>query len=601
VPLPLIAVLLLAAAVRVWFWGEARELQFFQQNTGDSATYVALAQQIHDEGWRAPLGEPFRQAPLYPFFLAALNALGWGTAGARTVQFALGTLNAALFWTLGRRLAGRAGAVVASLGALTGPIVFFEAELLSISLALSCLLLGLVARGTRAGGLPAGLLFGLAALAQPNLLAVGLVVGVFALRSAPGRLQALAFLLGLALLPAATLARNVAESGQPVLISSNGGLNFFIGNHAEASGMFSFPPDLGLRNRSDGFFDSARDLAEADAGRPLSDLEVDGFWWRRGLGFWLDQPVAALALTARKALLVLNDYEIPNHYDYETFRSRVPALAVLPTLGWVLPLGALGLLLAVRRGDGGLAVYAVAVVVSVVPFFVTARYRLPLYLALWPAAGLAVAQLPSLWRDPRARAASALIVAAGALVCWWPLNDREASRAHMANAEGVFLFAEGRLDEARFAFLEAVRADPVHAEALGNLGRVAALAGDVAGARDYYTRSIAANPLEAGSYLQLEALERGVGDSVAALATLDRLERAREGRVRDVAAQIAYRRAYHLHALGQTERAIVLLEASLERAPGRRASWETLAQLYREQGRAEDAVRAARRAAALPP
>ena len=59
----------------------------------------------------------------------------------------------------------------------------------------------------------------------------------------------------------------------------------------------------------------------------------------------------------------------------------------------------------------------------------------------------------------------------------------------------------------------------------------------------------------------------------------------------DVAAQIAYRRAFHWHALGQPDRAIALLEASLEHEPGRRASWETLARLYQERGRGEDAAR----------
>ena len=73
--------------------------------------------------------------------LAAFDAVGLGPSGARLAQFALGTLNTILFWKLGDRLAGRTGALVASFGALSGPFVFFEAELLSISLALSLLLL----------------------------------------------------------------------------------------------------------------------------------------------------------------------------------------------------------------------------------------------------------------------------------------------------------------------------------------------------------------------------------------------------------------------------------------------------------------------------
>lgn len=59
-PLPLLALLALAAAVRVVFWIQASDLPFFEHPTGDSATYLALADQIREEGLLAPLGEPRR-------------------------------------------------------------------------------------------------------------------------------------------------------------------------------------------------------------------------------------------------------------------------------------------------------------------------------------------------------------------------------------------------------------------------------------------------------------------------------------------------------------------------------------------------------------
>lgn len=601
-PWPLVALLALAAAVRLVFWVQARDLPFFHHPTGDSATYLALAHAILADGLLAPVGEPYRQGPLYPFFLASMQAAGWGLEGARFFQFLLGTANVALLWTLGRRLAGRTGAVVASLGALSGPLVFFEGEFLSISLAVFCLLLGLVAIGTRARGIPAGLLFGLAALAQPNLLIVGFGVGLLSLRNeaVAGRTlrKAFLFFVGLTMLPAVTLTRNLVEAGEPVLISSNGGINFFIGNNPEATGAFYFPEGLGLLNRTEGLFHSARDLAEQSAGRPLTDLEVDGFWWRRGLDFWVEQPLAALELTVRKILLTLNDYELPNHHDFETFKSRVPVLAILPTLGWVLPLAALGLLLDARRKRSEISGYFAVVVLSVALFFVTARYRLPLYLAVWPAAGLAIAELPSLARTRASLAGSALLVCAVAALCFWPLSDRTAPDSYMANLEGLILFENDRPDEARAAFEEALRLDPEHAEALNNLGKLAALRGNLATAHDYFGRAIAANPLPAASYFQLEELYRNAGDSRAALEILTRLETAREGRVGDIAGRLAYRRAFHVAALGDPDRAIALLEESVRREPDRSVSWRTLASLYRSQGREAEARHAEQRATA---
>ena len=179
-----------------------------------------------------------------------------------------------------------------------------------------------------------------------------------------------------------------------------------------------------------------------------------------------------------------------------------------------------------------------------------------------------------------------------------PLSDRTAPDSYMANLEGMILFENDQLDEARAAFEEALRIDPVHAEALNNLGRLAALRGNLATAHDLYARAIAANPLQAASYFQLEEFYREAGDSRAALEVLARLETAREGRVGDIAGRLAYRRAFHASALGDPDRAISLLEESVRREPDRLVSWRTLAILYRSQGREAEAQNAEQRATA---
>ena len=604
-PWPLFAILALAVVVRVVFWLQAQTLPFFMQPTGDSATHLNMAREILDTGLLAPLGRPYQQAPLYPFFLALVEWSGWGVNVVRMIQFLIGTLTVPLLWTLGHRIAGRTGAVIASLMMVSGPIVFFEGELLSISLTLSCLALGLVALGTRARGLPAGLCFGLAAIAQPNLLIVGVGIGglllIRELQEPTTARKAWLFALGLALLPGFTCARNLVQSGEPVLISSNGGINFFIGNNADATGTFHFPAGSGLINRGEGLFDSARDRAEQLAGRPLTELAVDRYWWGQGLAFWFEAPAEALSLTLYKVVLTLNDYEIPNHHDYETFRSRVSILRVLPTLGWVLPLGILGLALNARRGGFITTGYVTLAVASVAIFFVTARYRLPLYLAIWPAAGLAVAELPALVRNRAQLAGAVLVLSAGTLLAFWPLHDRGDATAYMANLEGRILFERGDPEGARGAFERALALEPEQPEALHNLGRLAVDRGDRAIAHGYFRRAISSDPLQAASYFALEALYRDTGASRPALEVLDRLEIAREGRVGDIASRLAYRRAFHLFTLGEPERAIALLETSSTRDPRHAATWQTLSSLYRAAGRLEEAQRAEERAAALTP
>ena len=141
----LLGLVVLAAVVRILFWGEARELSLFQQPSGDAATYVYLAAEIESEGLGAPTGEPYRYAPIYPFFLWSIARLGWGITGVRAIQFLLGVIGVVLLWTLGKRVGGRTAAIVAGAGAaIYGPLVFFESELLSISLAVFFLEVALV-------------------------------------------------------------------------------------------------------------------------------------------------------------------------------------------------------------------------------------------------------------------------------------------------------------------------------------------------------------------------------------------------------------------------------------------------------------------------
>ncbi len=603
----LLLVILAAILVRGLYWSEVRHLSLFQEPTGDAATYAAQAARIRAEGLLAPAGEPYAQGPLYPFFLALFQSLGLGWGAVRAVQFLLGAAVAGCLWAVGRRLGGTRGGWVAGLGAaLYGPFVFFEGELLSISLAVFLVSAALVLWGRRRGALAAGLALGLAALAQPNLFLGGLILaGTAVLRPRdlgwPGRRAAWILLAGLLVPVALTGVRNLSVSGEPVLISANGGVNFFIGNNAQADGTFHLPPDSGLLNRPEGLFTSAREVAAAARGGPAGVTATDRYWWLRGLDFWIGNPGHALGLFARKVLLALNDFEVPNHYDFGYFRTRAPVLRFLFTLGWLLPLGGVGLLLGWRRGWRAGPVLFGGILLSVALFFVTARYRLPLAVLLWPAAGLAADRLWA-WRRAGARLVPAL-AAAGlyAVLAFVPLVHGGDTRAHMMNLEGTALLKKGDVPGATRAFEEALRARPDQPEALNNLGRIMMVQGKGAEAVGYFRRALAADPTQAETYLNLEEMYRGAGRHREALEILDRLAEARGGKLGDVAGPVAYRRGVNDFALGDTVRAVASLREAVAEDPDLAGAWLTLSVVDRKLGRTESAVQAAERAAALAP
>ena len=231
------------------------------QPTGgmDSGVYARLAADVArgDVLLRGPGPVPYFVSPLYIYFLDAVHALSGGSLlAAKVVQIALGTAAVGLVWGMTRRLFDdRAALVSGILYALTGVVSFHEILILQAALDpfLTALFLYLIAVGLTEGSvsskvwLAAGAAGGLLALNRPNAL---LCVAAVAVALAVGRARpAVALLVGTAAIVALPLARNLIVSGEPVLISSHGGLNFLVGNGPGANGVYraipGITPDIG--------------------------------------------------------------------------------------------------------------------------------------------------------------------------------------------------------------------------------------------------------------------------------------------------------------------------------------------------------------------
>ncbi len=403
----------------------------------------------HDWGMRIASGEwlgaeVFEMSPLYPYLLAVYFLVaGRDLTLLHLLQFLVGTATAVLTCLLGRRLFGRAAGLVSGLAAaLYGPFLFFEAqvmkEFLTPFFSVSMLLLfyrGLDERPRRRVYLLlSGGCIGLAALVRDNvLLLLPLLALYLALRRgalpAGKRLAEIGLLAAgtiLALAPAA--AHNLAVSGEVVLTTSGGGEVFYIGNGPYANGAYVAPPWVRSSPRYE--HEDFRSKARALAGRDLSRSEASRFWWRQGLRSILDDPGRWVRLEIRKALLFINDHELPDNYSYYSFRSFSRLLRVLPTFGLVAALAAAGILASAPRWRELLPLYLAGggYMASVLLFFNFARFRLPFMPVLFLFAGAgAVAlgrALASLrggreegahgrrWRTLLVRAGAALLVLA---------------------------------------------------------------------------------------------------------------------------------------------------------------------------------------------
>ncbi len=318
-----------ALAVRLLHLWQMAGTPYFTVLMGDARGYDQWARRLAAGDWIGT--DVFYQAPLYPYFLGVVYAvLGADPGTARLVQAVIGAASAALLAVSAARLFGaRAGLIAGLTLALYAPAIFLDSllqksvlDVFFVSGIVTALAFVLTGDDRRRWWALAGLAAGALALTRENALVLVAVVAAWIGLAAPvgrvGRAQALAlFLAGVVAALAPVAARNFAVSGEVYLTTSQFGPNFYIGNNAEADGSYQ-----SLRfGRGSPEFErvDATELAERSAGRALTPAEVSSYWTGRATAFITEQPRAWLALTVRKAALLVNAREAIDTESQESY------------------------------------------------------------------------------------------------------------------------------------------------------------------------------------------------------------------------------------------------------------------------------------------
>jgi hypothetical protein len=471
---------------------------------------------------------PFFRAPLYPWTLGGLYSLtGPSVAAGAFLSALVAAATVAVLHRAALRVTGgrAAAAACAALWALWGTDVMVSTSLLIAPLYILLLLGAFHAAET--GRRSSWALLGLAAAARPTAL---LALPAMARRARPGVLAAALLAAPISLVWAAN-----ALAGDPLtVLSSQGGVNLYIGNGPEADGITAFAPVPASANREpeDGlpYHDNVQTAARAgylaaggDPDAPPS--RVSSWWAGRTLEAVAEDPVRWLGLEARKLLYLLSPVEVPGNYDPYYLRGLSPVLAALvwppPVSGpmillWLLVPGAVAVTLRGRAPGPALRALAWAglLAAGVMAFFVTARLRLPLvpFLLLWAVA--CVRRAPRL----SARLAPAGL-AAGLLLSAVTAGDARRAGVNMEFYDGLAHWRAGRRGEARALFLEAVEEasgaeyDVNRTEAMYNLGVIAARSGRLEEAASWWRAVLQRQPGHAAAAAGLRALE-GPGGGV---------------------------------------------------------------------------------------
>lgn len=494
----LAGILLLALVLRLLALGSLSNTIYFNTPILDELYYHDWAAKLAAGTWES--STVYRFAPLPAYLMAAVyGAFSPNILYIRFLNIALGVLSCWLIYLLGRDLAGKTAGLLAGLiAAVYQPFLFYSVVPLKASLAVflfaavAWFLLRILEVPPPAGvtdatgpngkgseppdgtpapvrsrqrwtplavplllGLTAGLLLNVQANAVvlvPVILAMLLFVLLRDESSRQRNAAALALCLaGLAIATAPFAARNYRASGEFVLTTAQSGSALYMGNRLENPDPYFRPVPFAFSAPQEQLVQMTVE-ASRRAGRKLTAKEASAFWRDDVLRQAGADPAGMAGKIGRKALVLFNRFEACDHYDIDFMGRHAGFFRIpLPSFWMVMPFAMAGFLTTcfASRRHFALAALAAAYGATLVLFYTSGRFRLPLLVVLIPFAAAGILDIVDLYRArswPRLALRGA-IVAALLVLAFLPLRGTSDRTAYY-NVHAILLDQKGYRREA---------------------------------------------------------------------------------------------------------------------------------------------------------
>ena len=619
----IIGIFILAFAIRFIYLLEMRSSPLFDTPTMDA--------EYHDQ-WALSIlkgedltGGVFFRAPIYPYFLAAVYKLfGHNYFTIRLIQFIIGSLSCILVYLLGRKVFNKRVAIIAGLMAtFYGVLIYYEGELLlpvlEVFLNLLLILTYIKAREKPSNKLwfLCGILLGLSALVRPNILLVGAALFLWIVLKPtsqskiqfPRTLSTMSILnpvylaLGAILLILPVTLRNYIKGHDFVLISSQGGMNFYIGNNPKSDGATAIFP--GGSATWWGSYEDAVQLAERKEGRSLKPSEISSFWYKEGLNFALNQPFQFLKLILKKVALFWNGNELANNRDFYFFARSAPILKLLIwkfiiyfPFGLITPLGLVGIILfhlksslkVVKEKDfvNLLEIFLFVYMFSIILFFVTARYRVPILPILLLFAAFTLERFYFILRQRKILEFGKYFLALVVILILVNIRIPGYSTANPGQAYytlGVVYAKKGNMTMAEEEYRKAVFYNPALGNAYANLASIYGDQGKHDVALEYYQRA-----LENGADSSIVYYNLGVEYYNQDLLDQALKECEISLSLRENDSKVHYLRGEIYLLKGMTEEAIGEYQNTIKYDPQNALAFYRLGTIYQQKGDREKAI-----------
>ena len=501
--LTVILIFALALALRLWHLIEMK-------NHSPSFLIPVLDEQMYFDALKAiTAGDYFVKSiycsrPVYPWLLYPFFLISGGSIFfLKLVNMTAGAASCAVIYLIGKKLFDRKVAVAAGvLSALYLPFIFFSEMLLAetfsilFGFAAVYLIIGIDDKSSYGRPILAGLLFALGVVLRPHFLPL-LFTLPFSLYFSSGirgarRLASfvLAFMLGACMVSIPVAVRNKKAFGDYLIIHPGGGINLYVTNNPEATGMWVTPRPF-HRSQADSpkeIYVTFKNHAEKELGKELTEKEMSVYWRGEAFDFIRKNPVAYLRVLGKKMNLIVTPAivsDINSFYLYRQF-SRVLRLPLITFLS-ILPLGILGLIISIRKIKKMIILHlflTLDLILLLLLFGIT-RYRLTLVPVMMLFSACSLEWIYERIRAKRFLSAAAFFISFAVLLLLFGVNY-----SHYSKIRGVDYF--------NFSYSHLIR-------------------GDFETARKYLEKSITLDETYLSSHVSLAVVLEKMGQNAEAL------------------------------------------------------------------------------------
>jgi len=483
-------------------------------------------------------GGPYFRAPFYPYFLGLIYSIfGTNFTLVYLLQHIIGVLVVPLVFIISRNYFAPVTAIIAALlTAVNGILIYFESQLLLDFLTVIFFLvfihfLTIAQKGGKSRFfLFAGLMAGLFAITRPNILAVIPLVCIWIFMIVPDMKikirNSLLLMIGIIIFVLPVTLRNITVGNDTVLIASQGGINFYIGNNEQADGYTAMLPGFGHTwQYSDADYEAASSLGKKPGA--IKPSEVSSYYYDKAVKYIISSPVHFIKLLIKKLYLFWNRYEISNNNNIY-FLTDYIGMSFYPLFLFAVisPLGLIGSILCFFKGRRFwiFPILIFGYMITVVMFFITARFRLPLVPILSIMTAFTIYEIYQAITNKRYRYSIILLISVfvAGVFTWTNFYGHHDSSTAMANYSlGNMFLKKGDYNSARQQYQTALEQASCVPNAHLNLGVIAFYESDTATARLEFEKEIKSCGPSAKAYNNLSMLARLKGDYNRAYAIAD--------------------------------------------------------------------------------